>query len=91
MNNKTYYAVSGTDALGVYTNISWAKKIIEYIRNPEIVRCSSLSQAFCIARDNYNDYQLGGSVDAAFYGDSLDIKLNQVLFRSEIIKMNALN
>lgn len=91
MNNGTYYAVYGKDALGVYTNLNWAKRITEYIRNPEIVRCSSLKQAFCMARDNYNDYQMGKDVDSAYYGDSFDIKLNQVLFRSEIVKINASN
>lgn len=91
MSNETYYAVSGADAFGVYTNISWAKNIAENIRKPQIVKCSSLQQAFCMARDNYNDYQLGGGMDAVFYGDSLDIKLNRVLFKSQIIKMNALN
>lgn len=91
MSNEIYYAVYGKDAFGVYTNISWAKNIAGYIRNPEIVKCSSLRQAFCIARDNYNDYQMGNGVDAAYYGDSLEIKLNQVLFKRDIIKMNALN
>lgn len=91
MSNEIYYAVYGKDAFGVYTNISWAKNIAGYIRNPAIVKCSSLRQAFCMARDNYNDYQMGNGVDAAYYGDSLDIKLNQVLFKRDIIKMNELN
>ena len=91
MSNGTYYAVSGADAFGVYTNISWAKNIADYIRNPRIVKCNTLQQAFCIARDDYNDYQLGGSVDAVFYGDSLDVKLNKVLFKSQIIKQNISN
>ena len=89
MNNGTYYAVFGKDAFGVYTNVSWAKNIAGYIRNPEIVKCSSLRQAFCMARDNYNGYQMGTGVDSAYYGNSLDIKLNQVLFKSNIIKMNT--
>lgn len=89
MSNGVYYAVYGKDAFGVYTNISRAKNIAGYIRNPEIVKCISLGQAFCMARDNYNDYQLGTGVDSAFYGDSLDIELNQVLFKSNIIKMNT--
>ena len=63
MSNGTYYAVYGKDAFGVYTNVSWAKNIASYIRNPEIVKCSSLGQAFCMARDNYNDYQMGTGVD----------------------------
>lgn len=88
MNSGIYYAVFGRDAFGVYTNLDWAKKITEYIKNPEIVKCSSVRQAFCMARDNYNEYQLGNGVDAAFYGDSLDIQLNRVLFRREIIKLN---
>lgn len=90
MSNGTYYAVYGKDAFGVYTNLNWAKNITEYIRSSEIVRCSSLRQAFCIARDNYNDFQMGNGVDTAYYGDSLDIKLNQVLFKRDIIKINAL-
>ena len=88
VSREIYYAVAGADALGVYTNISWAKNIAEYIRKPEIIGCSSFGQAFCVARDIYNDYQLGNGVDAAFYGDSLDIKPNKVLFKSQIIKMN---
>jgi len=90
MSRGAYYAVAGADALGVYTNISWAKNIAGYIRNPEIIGCSSLQQAFCVARDIYNEYQEGDNVDAAFYGDSLDIKMNRVLFKSEIIKLNKL-
>ena len=89
MSDGTYYAVYGKDAFGVYTNVSWAKNIASYIRNPEIVKCSSLGQAFCMARDNYNDYQMGNGVDSAYYGDSLGITLNQVLFKSNIIKMNT--
>lgn len=89
MSNGTYYAVYGIDAFGVYTNVNWAKNIASYIRNPEIVKCSSLGQAFCMARNNYNDYQMGDGVDSAYYGDSLDIKLNQVLFKRDIIRMNT--
>lgn len=88
MRNTKYYAVYGEDGFGVYTSISWAKKISDYLRSPEIVMCSSLSQAFCIARDNYNDYQMGYNVDASYDGGSLDIQLNHVLFRRDIMKMN---
>lgn len=91
MNNKTYYAVSGANAFGVYTNISRAKRITDYIKNPQIVKCSSLKQAFCMARDDYNEYQLGSGVDSAFYGDSLDIRLNEVLFKREIVNLNSSN
>ena len=44
---------------------------------------------FLHARNNYNDYQMGDCVDSAYYGDSLDIKLNQVLFKRDIIRMNT--
>ena len=88
MSSGTYYAVSGEDAFGVYTNISWAKKIKDYMKNPQIVQCNTLQQAFCMARDNYNDYQIESGYDSTFYGDSLDISLNRVLFRSEIRKIN---
>jgi len=49
----------------------------------------SIGQAFCMARNNYNDYQMGDGVDSAYYGDSPSSKLNQVLFKRDIIRMNT--
>lgn len=85
---EIYYAVSGANALGVYTNKNWIENVAEYIKNMEIIKCTTLSQAFCVARDNYNAYQEEYGVDAAFYGSSLDIKLNKVIFKRDIVKMN---
>lgn len=87
-HGRKYYAVSGLDGFGVYTYIDGAKRISEYIKEPQIVQCNSLEQAFCIAIDNYNSYQTESGIDDTFYGDSLDIKLNQILFRSAVRKIN---
>lgn len=90
MKYEIYYAVSGANAFGVYTNKNWIENVMQYIQKPEIIKCTTLSQAFCVARDNYNAYQEEYGVDAAFYGSSLDIKLNRVIFKRDIIKMNQL-
>lgn len=86
--DKIYYTVAGTDGFGVYSYIEGARKIAEYITGVEITKCSSFLQAFSIARDTYNNHQEYRDVADAFYGSSVDIKPNEILFRSKIRKMN---
>lgn len=81
-----YYAVSGTDAFGVYTYRQGAQKIASYLNNPEVIRCHSVELAFSMAKDNYNSYQYNSEL-SKFKGDLSDINFNEILFRREIRNM----
>lgn len=84
-----YYAVSGSNAFGVYDDFEKIENVKEFIRDFSVTKCRALSLAFCHARDIYNDFQEGKGVDDIFCGDSSEIKLNRVLFSNEIRELNA--
>ena len=86
-----YYAVAGSNAFGVYEFKERINNIKDYINNFEVIQCRNRHQAFCLARDIYNDYQEYKEVDDCFYGDSLDIHLNRVYFTKEIRAINKRN
>ena len=85
---NVYYAVSGENAFGVYTNYDGVKRISMYIRKFRVKKCQTFLEAFCMARDDYNAYQEEKDFDDMFYGNSTDVKINEVLFRSKIRKRN---
>lgn len=83
-----YYAVSGTNAMGVYDNPRRIIGVKDYISKLKVVKCETMSQAYCTARDNYNSFQEYGTVDEIVDWSSTDISLNRVYFKKEICEIN---
>lgn len=86
-----YYAVSGSNAFGVYSDKNRISNVSPYIRNMQVVNCKYLDTAYSIARDDFNDYQLGGNIEDIVDWPSTSIRLNRVYFLREVREVNLRN
>lgn len=89
MNKKEdviYYLIAGKNGFGVYLNKEKFEKAQDFFWNPVIERYSSKFEAFKNAIEIYNSMQT--EFDAYYLGLVSELKLDWVLFRGDIIKMN---
>ena len=54
---KKYYAVYGTNGLGVYSDYAMAEKTRQYLQHYRCKKCDSYAQAESIAINGYNSFQ----------------------------------
>lgn len=89
--NSNYYAVCAVNGFGVFNDNERMEKAVPYLADAKVVSFDSFSKAFKYAVDYYNEAQqeTDGSVDNSFYGSCRDIRINWILFRNEIRKINA--
>lgn len=73
----------------VETLIERANKCYDFLRYVSIQAFDSERKATMWAINSYNNFQTGSSdVDACFYGNSFDLKMNKVLFKREVKEIN---
>lgn len=84
-----YYGIAGNNGFGVYDDYDRAINGLLYVRMPETKNFDKFQDAFYWARDIYNNRQHGScDVDDIFEGTSSDIKLNWLLFKRDIRRLN---
>ena len=85
------YAVTACNGFVLFNDYSRIEKCSPFLKNLKVVEFEDFYQAFKYAVDYYNEAQqeTDGSVDNSFYGSCRDIRINWILFRNEIRKINA--
>lgn len=89
MNKKEdviYYLIAGKNGFGVYLNKEKFEKAQDFFLNPVIKHYTSKYEAFKNAIEIYNSMQT--EFDAYYLGLVSELKLDWVLFRGDIVKMN---
>lgn len=82
-----YYGVTAENGFGVFDDYRRVSYSGEYLKKgKQIKKFDTLYQAFAWASERYNAGQ--EDFDAVFYGVCLDIKLNWIMYRRDIIRLN---
>lgn len=81
-----FIGIVGSNGFGVFDDRQRMNNSKEYLRRPEEKEFDSRQSAFTWAKEIYNEMQ--DDVDDAFYGMSFEVKLNWILFRTEIKRRN---
>ena len=83
-----FYSVVAENGFGVFTEKDRVASAKEYLRKPEIITFDSKQLAIEDAIERYNQCQ--EDFDSAYFGSG-NLKLNWIIFRTEIRKENLKN